>query len=201
MSTIIKTGRACGPYEGAGVLGSMILDPNCIPTVLEWIDAESFYFAEHRAIFEAILSVWHRNPGGALDGLLLRSELERATVLESIGGLEYLRQVIESVPSSANAESVRILPHRSGVGSLLASRTPPRGNNGFEDHCSPSFCLPGLQYTPGPGLGRLVSGVDATCPEGRQLSPPLSIANASSGLRPCRPPDEERAASRCSQPW
>jgi replicative DNA helicase len=87
----------------AACLGSMIYDSKVIPGVLEWVDSQSFVFPEHRAIFEAILTVWRRNPGGALDGVLLRNELEKSKALESVGGLDYLRQVVESVPSSANA--------------------------------------------------------------------------------------------------
>jgi replicative DNA helicase len=88
--------------EGA-TLASMILDPACVPAVLELLTVESFTFTEHKALFETIVSVWRRNPGGALDGVLLRSELEAERKLEDAGGLDYLRELIESVPTVANA--------------------------------------------------------------------------------------------------
>ncbi len=87
----------------AAVLGSMLLDSRQIPAVLEWLTAESFYFPEHLVIFDAILTVWRRNPGADVDGLLVRSELAGSKELQDAGGSDYLRQVIESVPTSANA--------------------------------------------------------------------------------------------------
>ena len=38
----------------------------------------------------------------AVDGVLLRDELERRGQLEKVGGVEYLAKIMESVPSSAN---------------------------------------------------------------------------------------------------
>jgi len=87
----------------AAVCGSMVFDSKVIPAVLEWIDPSSFAFQENRAIFEAILKVWRHNPGGEVDGVLLRNELEHGGKLKEVGGLDYLREVVETVPTSANA--------------------------------------------------------------------------------------------------
>jgi replicative DNA helicase len=89
--------------DEAATLGSMILDPSKIPAVLEWVSRESFAFPEHQAVFDAILKVWRRNPNGELDGVLLRSELERTRALADVGGLDHLQEIIESTPTAANA--------------------------------------------------------------------------------------------------
>jgi replicative DNA helicase len=86
----------------AAVLGAMVVDHKCIPSVLERLDRESFALTEHKTILDAIVSVWRRNPGGEIDGLLLRSELSNRKELEEAGGLDYLREVVETVPSSVN---------------------------------------------------------------------------------------------------
>ncbi len=91
------------PAEAA-VIGSMIVDPRCIGDVIEKIDREAFYHTEHQIIFDAILELFGKNRGEGIDGILVRDELERHGQLEEIGGLEYLRQVMETVPSSANVE-------------------------------------------------------------------------------------------------
>lgn len=86
----------------AAVLGSMIVDPRCIGDVVERVDRTAFYHSEHQIIFDAVLALYERNRGEGIDGLLVRDELERHGQLEAIGGLEYLRRVMETVPSAAN---------------------------------------------------------------------------------------------------
>jgi len=86
----------------AAVLGSMIIDPVCISQVVEQLDRTAFYRVEHQKIFDAIISLYERNRGQAIDAVLLRDELERRGQLGEIGGVEYLGKVMESVPSAAN---------------------------------------------------------------------------------------------------
>lgn len=94
----------CDTAAEAAVLGSMIQDPGCIAGVVRLVDRDSFFLAENRAIFEAIRAVGRAcTDGDGADGLLVRAELERRKQLEAIGGTAYLKQVVESVPSSANA--------------------------------------------------------------------------------------------------
>jgi len=87
----------------AAVLGSMLIDPECISDVLEQLkDAEAFYRIEHRIIFDALVVLYEKNKGTGLDAVLLRDELEKRKQLEEVGGVEYLAKVVDSVPSSAN---------------------------------------------------------------------------------------------------
>lgn len=86
----------------AAVLGSMLLDPVCISEVVEKLKAEDFYRQEHRIIFEAIISLYEKNRGVGVDGVLLRSELGNYKRLEEAGGVEYLAKLMNTVPSSAN---------------------------------------------------------------------------------------------------
>ncbi len=53
-------------------------------------------------IFEAIISLYEKNRGGVIDGVLLRDELKKRKQLDEVGGAEYLGKIMESVPSSAN---------------------------------------------------------------------------------------------------
>jgi replicative DNA helicase len=88
----------------AAVLGSMIVDPRCIGDVVELVKRDAFYHTEHQLIFDAILALFEKNRGEGIDGLLVRSELERQGHMETIGGPEYLQQIMETVPSSANVQ-------------------------------------------------------------------------------------------------
>jgi replicative DNA helicase len=86
----------------AAVLGSMIIDPQCIADVVEMIETSSFYRIEHQIIFDAIISLFEKNRGQGLDAVLLRDELEKNNKLKEVGGVDYLARIMESVPSSAN---------------------------------------------------------------------------------------------------
>ena len=86
----------------AAVLGSMIIDPACISEVVEQLKAEAFYRIENQYIFDAIVSLYEKNKGEGLDAVLLRDELEKRRQLETLGGVEYIARIMDSVPSSAN---------------------------------------------------------------------------------------------------
>ncbi len=87
----------------AAVLGSMIFDPNCISEVVEQLKTDAFYRIEHQMIFDALVALYEKNRGEAIDAVLLRDELEKRKQLEEVGGVEYLAKIMDSVPSSANA--------------------------------------------------------------------------------------------------
>ncbi|MCK4752632.1 MAG: replicative DNA helicase, partial [Planctomycetes bacterium] len=88
----------------AAVLGSMVIDPRCIGEVIEHVKSEAFYRVEHQIIFDALVGLYEKNKSEGIDGVLLRDELEKRNQLTEAGGVEYLAKVLESVPSSANAE-------------------------------------------------------------------------------------------------
>jgi len=88
----------------AAVLGSMIIDPECIDDVIDKLKVDSvpFYRLKHRYIYNALIALYEKNKGEGLDGVLLRDELEKRKQLEEVGGVEYLAKIMDSVPSSAN---------------------------------------------------------------------------------------------------
>jgi len=90
----------------AAVLGSMLIDPECIDDVIDMLKVDSvpFYRKEHRYIYDALISLYEKSRGEdvAIDAVLLRDELEKRKQLEEVGGVEYLARILDSVPSSAN---------------------------------------------------------------------------------------------------
>jgi len=88
----------------AAVLGSMMVDPRCIGEVIERLKRDAFYHTEHQLVYDAIVALFEKNRGEGIDGLLVRSELERNNQLDAIGGSEYLQRMLETVPSSANVQ-------------------------------------------------------------------------------------------------
>ena len=82
------------------VLGSMIIDPNCINDVAVLTRAEYFYIPQHREIYSAISSMYELNQ--SIDLISLLERLKKDGVYDEIGGKEYLTKVVQTVPSSAN---------------------------------------------------------------------------------------------------
>lgn len=85
------------------VLGSMMLDPECIGQVVQQVTAEAFYRTEHQMIFDALVRLWE-NKGAQFDLVILRDELKKRNQLKEVGGVDYLANIANAVPSAANVE-------------------------------------------------------------------------------------------------
>ena len=84
------------------LLGSMIMDPACIGEVAEVVQPADFWCIPNRTIYETILRVWS-DRGDRLDVVGVREALARDETLERVGGVAYLVELAESVPSAANS--------------------------------------------------------------------------------------------------
>ena len=98
--------HTAAPEAEAAVLGSMILEPDCIDKVLGIMPHDAFYYPENRLLLEAILEARDKHPlkDGKIDIVVIRDSLKRANQLGNVGGVDYIVQVVESVPGAANAE-------------------------------------------------------------------------------------------------
>ncbi len=94
------------PESEAAVLGSMILEPDCIDKVLGIMPEDAFCYPENRLLLAAILEARDKHPlkDGKIDIVVIRDALKRAKQLKNIGGVDFIVQVVESVPGAANAE-------------------------------------------------------------------------------------------------
>jgi replicative DNA helicase len=84
-----------------GVLGSMLLSQDAVYLARERLSEESFYRLAHQDVFSALVHLVDTH--GAVDLILLRDELSRQEKLEKVGGVGYLAQLMDAVPTSANA--------------------------------------------------------------------------------------------------
>lgn len=84
-----------------GVLGCVLWDPTEIgPELLARIKCEDFYDLRHREIFNAISDMLAN--GTPVDIISLRQRLKDSGLLDSVGGVQYLGSLQDSVPSPAN---------------------------------------------------------------------------------------------------
>lgn len=84
------------------VLGSVLIDANCMEDVVAEINADSFYLPQHRAIFSAMMLMYSKSK--AIDPVIIADALVKNGLYDTSGGRDYLLQLAQSVPSTANIE-------------------------------------------------------------------------------------------------
>jgi replicative DNA helicase len=105
-----------------GVLGGILRDPDELSTVQQIIRAENFYFDAHQKIFQAICELADEHQ--PLDLVMLHERLNKKQLLEDVGGVDYLSDLWESVPTGANAEyHAKIVRDTAMVRSLIHAGT------------------------------------------------------------------------------
>jgi replicative DNA helicase len=92
------------PEAEQGVLGCVLLDPNkCMGECIEKLKGdghEVFYDLRHQTIYETLAVMYDARE--AIDVITLQQKLKDKQLLEQIGGIAYLAQLQDSVPSAAN---------------------------------------------------------------------------------------------------
>lgn len=101
-----------------GVLGSMLLDNDTVNLAVQMLSRDSFYKTAHQELFQTIVDLYDRNR--AVDPVILKEELNKRSLLEKVGGIEYLLDLEESVPTAANIEYyARIVQEKAVKRSLI----------------------------------------------------------------------------------
>ena len=81
------------------VLGSMLIDPDCVKNVMDRLRPGDFYLRQNREIFETIYSMFsYARP---IDGITVFGEMEKAGLTDD-STRSYLAQLMEITPTSAN---------------------------------------------------------------------------------------------------
>ena len=84
------------------VLGSLLIDPPAIRKVRYFLEGDHFYRKKHAWIYDVMCDL--REGGEALDVVTIGDELERRNLLEPIGGMAYLTELLNTVPSALHVE-------------------------------------------------------------------------------------------------
>ena len=100
------------------VIGSMLTDKEAVSAAIEVLKPEDFYREDNRIIFEAILSLYGRSE--PIDIITLKSELSSMGKFEAVGGLEYIAELPDKVPTTANVEQyIKIVEEKSVLRNLI----------------------------------------------------------------------------------
>ena len=84
------------------VVGAMLIDRDAIGTATEFITGENFYNRQLGTLFDAMVEL--DKSGMAVDIVTLQNRLKEKNVPPEVSSLEYIRNLVTAVPTSANVK-------------------------------------------------------------------------------------------------
>ncbi|WP_370519806.1 replicative DNA helicase [Pontibacillus sp. HMF3514] len=104
------------------VLGAIFLEPQAIATASEVLLPEDFYRASHQRIYEVMTKLSEK--GEPIDLVTVTTALSNQSVLDEVGGVSYLSDLANSVPTAANIEYyTKIVEEKSILRRLIKTAT------------------------------------------------------------------------------
>lgn len=104
------------------VLGAIFLVPDMIVTATEILEPEDFYRVSHQRIFSMMIRLTDK--GEPIDLVTITTELDDLKMLDEVGGVSYLTDIANSVPTAANIEYyARIVEEKSTLRKIIHAAT------------------------------------------------------------------------------
>lgn len=96
----------------------MLLDSDAVMEAMDTLSEEDFYREENKLIFSAMKSLNARSE--PIDIITVKDELISFGKLDICGGIEYIAELSDKVPTTANAENyIKIVEEKSVLRSLI----------------------------------------------------------------------------------
>lgn len=89
------------------VIGSMIMDRDAIVVVSDILTKDDFYQGQYGILYEAMVELY--NEGKPVDLVTLQNKLKEKEVPDSISNLSYIKDLVLSVPTAANAKQYALI--------------------------------------------------------------------------------------------
>lgn len=104
------------------VLGAMLLSKYALQKAVETLNNDSFFLEKHGKIFDTIKEL--SSSEVAIDITTLTSRLKDKNILNEIGGVDYLSEILELTPTAANVDSyIKIVEDKSILRNLINEAT------------------------------------------------------------------------------
>ncbi|MER1987781.1 MAG: replicative DNA helicase [Solibacillus sp.] len=104
------------------VIGAIFLEPQALITASEILMPDDFYRTAHQKIFQTMLTL--SDQGKAIDVVTVTEELSAKKELEDVGGLTYLMELTNAVPTAANiAHYAKIVEEKALLRRLIRVAT------------------------------------------------------------------------------
>ncbi len=82
------------------VLGVTFIDNSLVDTICEEVNADMFFDERNKFLFEAIVELHNQNI--PINSGMVKEELDKKKRLNTVGGMEYISEVVDSVITTAN---------------------------------------------------------------------------------------------------
>tara|TARA_Y100000589_G_scaffold329708_1_gene377078 strand:+ start:2569 stop:4059 length:1491 start_codon:yes stop_codon:yes gene_type:complete len=119
LSTLLETLPPHAIEAEMSLLGSILIDPNIIADVIQVVsDVNDFYKPTNGEIYAAMCSLYEEH--SSLDIVQLHQQLMDRETLSAVGGLDYLVNMANAVPSAANATHyARLVKEKAVIRQLI----------------------------------------------------------------------------------
>ena len=95
------------------VIGSMLMDRDAVIAASEILTAEDFYQRQYGIMFESMVELF--NEGKPVDLVTLQDRLKEKDVPPEVCSLDFVREIMDTVPTSANVRSYAAIVHDKAV--------------------------------------------------------------------------------------
>ena len=100
------------------VIGSMLMDRDAVADVADILTKDDFYYGEYGMLFSAIVSLY--NEGKPIDLSIVSNKLKEMNAPESVSGLGYINEILESVQFTSHAaEYARIVQDKAVLRKMI----------------------------------------------------------------------------------
>ncbi len=104
------------------VLGAMMLDKTAIAQATEVLKAEDFYKDSHKVLFNSLVDLYQKDI--PIDMVTLFESLKSSEKLDAAGGITYITEVFNALPTTANMHSyINIVEEKSILRRLIKAST------------------------------------------------------------------------------
>jgi replicative DNA helicase len=116
------------------ILGGILLDNDALPKVIAVLSPGDFYREAHRVLFDTIIELFNRNE--PVDWLTLTAVLKANGRLELVGGVPFLTELIDAVPSAANILHYTQVVKEKAILRQMISASNEISTRCYEEHSS-----------------------------------------------------------------
>ena len=136
------------------VLGSALIDERCIPGIIEKLKPEDFYLRQNRELFETICSMF--NYSETIDPVTILEKMKQTGVYDENTSYDYIRQLMMTTPSAANAEEyINIVRDKSLLRQVAETAGAITGMVQEGSATAPALLLQRLQHGTPDGQGEV----------------------------------------------
>jgi len=113
------------------LLGAIMLRPDSMNDIIDILTPDSFYVEKHRVIFETMLELFGKSE--PIDLLSVSSRLKEKKRIDRAGGVSYVSELANAVPSSANVQHYAEIVQKKHLMRTLIDASDYIGGLGYDE--------------------------------------------------------------------